>query len=192
MKPFNVYLCGVGGQGIGVLADVLTRACQRAGHPVRGCDTHGLAQRGGTVVSHLRLGETCFTPRVTAGEADLVVGLERLETLRAVESMLRPGGAVVFFDAVYQPILVRMGRAAYPTAEELAAAVAALGGRIERVAADDLDDPRMQNAALLGRIAALRLIDDVSAASIEEALLKTVPAAARDANLRVFLSAATS
>ena len=69
MREFNIYMAGVGGQGIGLLADVLTRACMAAGHRVLGADTHGLAQRGGIVISHLRLGDLPCTPRVPAGEA---------------------------------------------------------------------------------------------------------------------------
>ena len=64
MKSLNIYLTGVGGQGIGLLTKILTRACTIAGYRVRGCDTHGLAQRGGTVVSHLRIGDELFIPRV--------------------------------------------------------------------------------------------------------------------------------
>ncbi|GAG76749.1 unnamed protein product, partial [marine sediment metagenome] len=107
MKPMNIYLTGVGGQGIGLLSDVLALACVRAGYRVRGCDTHGLAQRGGTVVSHLRIGDSLFGPRVPPGQADLVVGLERLEALRAARAMLKSGGRLLYYDAVYQPIHVR-------------------------------------------------------------------------------------
>ena len=62
MKPMNIYLCGVGGQGIGLLSNVLTQACITAGYLVRGCDTHGLAQRGGTVVNNGD-GTVTYTPK---------------------------------------------------------------------------------------------------------------------------------
>ena len=58
MNAFNVYMTGVGGQGIGLLSEILLRAADHAGHTVKGVDTHGLAQRGGIVVSSLRFGET--------------------------------------------------------------------------------------------------------------------------------------
>ena len=87
----NIYLSGVGGQGIGMLTETLGQACLAAGHAVHGCDTHGLAQRGGTVISHLRLGDGVFTPRVPEGEAHLVIALERLESLRGVQTHLRGG-----------------------------------------------------------------------------------------------------
>jgi indolepyruvate ferredoxin oxidoreductase beta subunit len=186
MNAMNLYLCGVGGPGIGLLAEVMAQAALTAGYPVRGSDTHGLAQRHGTVVSHLRLGDALFAPRVPPGRADLVIGLERLETLRGVLKMLRPGGAVAYYDTTYQPIFVRMGEAAYPTHEELAAAVAARGGTLERVHLDDLADMRMQNAALLGRLGAIGAVPGVTVAVLETALREAVPPAAWEKNLAVF------
>ena len=186
MRALNVYLCGVGGQGIGLLSDVLSHACQAAGHFVRGCDTHGLAQRGGVVISHLRLGDRIFTPRVPLGEAGLVVALERLEGLRAAVSMLATSGLLLYYDTAYQPLHVRLGRAVYPTADDLAACVAHKNGRLERVFVPDLPDPRMQNIALLGRLAALQAIDDVSAAEIERALQQILPPKLLPANLALF------
>jgi indolepyruvate ferredoxin oxidoreductase beta subunit len=182
----NIYLCGVGGQGIGLLAEVLGQACLAAGHPVRGCDTHGLAQRHGTVVSHLRLGPAALVPRVPAGRAHLVVGLERLEALRAVKPMLGPGGTVVYYDTIYQPIHVRMGQHAYPGADALERAVQAKGGRLERVFFEDLADPRMQNVALLGRVVGTGVIENLPPAIAEAALSAAVPSRLLDENLAVF------
>ena len=95
----NLFICGVGGQGIGLLTEVLSRACLKAGLVVHGCDTHGLAQRGGVVASHLRLGTDLRTPRVPPGQADLVIGLERLEALRGARLYLKPGGVVLFYES---------------------------------------------------------------------------------------------
>jgi len=189
MKPMNIYLCGVGGQGIGLLSEVLSQACLAAGHEVRGSDTHGIAQRHGTVVSHLRLGPGPATPRVVPGQADLVVGLERLEAMRGAVKMLRQGGTVLYYDTVYQPIAVRMGQAEYPSNEALAEAVSEIGGTAARVQLDGLDDPRMQNVALIGRLVALGLIENVDEATVERALRDAVPAKALDANLAVFKQA---
>jgi indolepyruvate ferredoxin oxidoreductase, beta subunit len=187
---FNIYVSGVGGQGIGMLTETLGQACLAAGHRVHGCDTHGLAQRGGTVVSHLRLGDGVFTPRVPEGEAHLVIALERLEALRGTQTHLRDGGTVLYYDAVYQPIAVRMGAAPYPAADALDAAVATRNGTAHRVFIDGLEDPRMQNSALLGVLAALSLIPDVDLSRAEAAIRAAVPPAAVDANLAVFRKAA--
>lgn len=188
----NIYLCGVGGQGIGLLSEVLIRSCIEAGHPVKGVDTHGLAQRGGIVASQVKIGRRLFTPRISPGEADLVIALERLEAYRGIVNMLRDGGTAIYYDTEYQPIGVRMGREHYPSSEEVAAAVAARQGHVERVLIEDLPDPRMQNTALLGRLSSLAIIPGVSAQIIENNLRSVVSPAALEANLEVFRRASHS
>jgi len=186
MKAMNIYLCGVGGQGIGLLAEVLIRACQAAGHSVKGVDTHGLAQRGGSVVSHLRLGEQVHSPLVAPGEADIVIGLERLEAYRATAEMLKDGGAVIFYDIAYQPIHVRLKKASYPLIMEFETLVKAKHGRFERVFTDDLPDARMQNVALLARIGKLAWIPGVDGQCMETSLRAVLPSRVAEDNLRVF------
>jgi len=187
---FNIYICGVGGQGIGLLAAVLARAAERAGIKVLACDTHGLAQRGGTVSSHIRLGADALTPLVPEGGADLVLALERLEALRGAAQYLKKGGKVIYYDAVYQPVSVRMGLARYPSAEGAAAEISAMGGEAASVSTDGIADPRMQNAALLGRLAAARAVPGLDSGEIEEALREIVPPSVLDENLRIFKKAA--
>jgi indolepyruvate ferredoxin oxidoreductase, beta subunit len=186
MKGLNIYCIGVGGQGIGLLSSTLSAACLAAGHTVRGCDTHGLAQRGGTVVSHIRLGDDIFTPLVPEGEAHLVVGLERLEALRGAQSMLAGGGTVVYYDAEYQPIAVRMKQAKYPQPDAVQAIATERGGKTTRVFQEDLPDPRFQNVALLGCIAGLGVIEGVTAEHLRQALEGSVPPAALEKNMAVF------
>ena len=187
---FNIYLCGVGGQGIGLLAAALAQAADRAGLEVRACDTHGLAQRGGVVSSHIRLGADALTPLVPEGGADLVLALERLEALRGAAQYLKEGGKVIYYDTAYQPVSVRMGKAHYPTAEEVGKDVSGMGGEVSSVAIKNMKDPRMQNSALLGRLASLNIIPGLAAGVIEEVLRETVPPAALEENLEIFRSAA--
>ena len=190
MKPMNIYLCGVGGQGIGLLAEIMIQSCLKAGHAVKGVDTHGLAQRGGIVFSSIRLGEQVHTPMIAPGEADLILGLERLEAFRAVVSMLREGGSVVYYDCEYQPIHVRMGKAHYPSALELEEAVLKRHGRLERVRFDDMVDPRMQNVALIGRVATMGVIEGLTPQIVEQSLCDVLPEAVMNANLDVLHRAA--
>jgi len=146
----NIYLSGVGGQGIGLLSETLMRAYDRAGFPVRGVDTHGLAQRGGMVESHLRIGYPGGSPLIEPGRADLVLSLERTEALRAMTSQLRRGGSLAFYDTLWQPLPVRLGEAGEVTLEDLKNSAGQADIRILRVHLDDLPDVRMQNMALLG------------------------------------------
>ena len=71
MTNFNVYLTGVGGQGIGMLSEIILRAADKAGYPVKAVDTHGLAQRGGVVVSQVRIGDNVHTPLIPLCNHDL-------------------------------------------------------------------------------------------------------------------------
>ncbi|MCB1219452.1 MAG: 2-oxoacid:acceptor oxidoreductase family protein [Planctomycetales bacterium] len=194
MKSYNIFISGVGGQGIGLLAEVLIQSCLAAGYAVLGVDTHGLAQRGGIVVSHLRIGnkDKLFTPRITPGEADLIVGLERLEAYRGIVNYMRDGGTCIYYDAEQQPIHVRMGLSQYPSHEELEKAVAERHGKVERVFIEDLPDVRMQNTAVLGRIASFELVEGLTGDIIREQLLEISPSSAKDANLKVFEQASAA
>jgi indolepyruvate ferredoxin oxidoreductase beta subunit len=184
-SAYNIYMIGVGGQGIGLMGEVMMRICLAAGYSVHGCDTHGLAQRGGIVQTHIRLGDQVRTPRITEGTADLVLALERLEALRGIVSMLKDGGTVIYYDTEYQPIHVRLGRMPYPSVEEVAAAAAARHAHLEHVHID-LPDPRMQNIALLGRLSSLNVIPGISREIIEQEIRNVVPAHALENNLEVF------
>ncbi len=157
----DVYMAGVGGQGIGLLAEALARAADKAGIPVKGCDTHGLAQRGGVVSSHLRLGAGAHSPLVSAGACDLVIGLEIHEGLRAARSYLKPGGALVWYDVCLEPLPVRLREAASVDRAELEAACAAAGWRSVEVKDEGLADPRMQNTAVVRAVARAGLLPGV-------------------------------
>lgn len=187
---FNIYICGVGGQGIGLLSAALAEAAVRSGLTVRACDTHGLAQRGGVVSSHIRIGADALTPLVPEGGADLVLSLERLEAQRGAALYVKNGGRVIYYDTAYQPIAVRMGKSTYPTEEEVHLAIHGFGGKALSVRNEEIADPRMQNAVLLGLVASLDAVPGVSSGTIEEVLAEMAPPAAREENLRLFRKAA--
>ena len=188
MKDLNIYMCGVGGQGIGLLAEVLTQVCLKAGYNVKAVDTHGLAQRGGTVVSHLRIGNKLFSPLVPLGEADIVISLERLEAVRAMVEMLKNGGTVIYYDVAYQPIHVRLGKADYPGIEKLNDLAAGKNVKVCRVFYENLPDPRMQNVVLLSEIARKNLIEGVSETVVEKTLKEILPQHIAGKNIDLFHS----
>ena len=190
MSAFAVYLAGVGGQGIGLLGETLMRAADHAGLATVGCDTHGLAQRGGVVVSHLRIGGPAHAPLVADGAADLVVALERHEALRAARSMLRDGGALVWYDAVWQPLGVRLGEVAEVSRADVEAEAALRRAAAHRVHRDDLPPVRMQNVAVLAEIARHGLIPGVGRRHYEEALADLLEGASLERNLALVRSLA--
>lgn len=179
---FNIYMAGVGGQGIGLLAEILARAADYAGLPVRGCDTHGLAQRGGMVTSHLRLGQS-WSPLIPDGEADLVIALERYEAVRAADTMLKTAGTMIWYDTSLQPLDVRLGEVGALDSDAIAQVAEARQIRAIRVCQDDLPDARMQNIALVAGILVHDLIPGLGKAQVRKAMKDLMAGAILEANL---------
>jgi indolepyruvate ferredoxin oxidoreductase beta subunit len=148
-RQINIYMAGVGGQGIGLLSEALIRAYDYAGLEVRGADTHGLSQRGGIVSSTLRAGPGVFSPLIEPGMADIVLALERTEAFRACRDMLKEGGTLIYYDAYWQPLPVRLKESGDIRTEDVSEYAASRNIRTERVFEENLPDPRMQNTALL-------------------------------------------
>ena len=82
-KVFDIVLVGYGGQGVLTLAEILAKAAIMSGYDVKQAELHGLAQRGGSLECHLRFGKEVYSPLVMEAQADLIIGLDLLETLRA-------------------------------------------------------------------------------------------------------------
>lgn len=179
----NIYMTGVGGQGIGLLSEVLLRALSYTGEVVRGVDTHGLAQRGGVVVSQIRTGSGEFPPLITPGEADIVLSLERHEALRAANSMLKGGGTLAYYDAVWQPYSVRSGAAPEVTTEVVEGYCKKRSIRMLRVFEGDLSDPRMQNTVLLREVLKNNLIPSLTMENLVKAYNDLLKGSALQKNL---------
>lgn len=186
MKPFNIYLTGVGGQGIGLLSEVLLRAGDHAGLPVKGVDTHGLAQRGGIVVSHLRFGEGVYSPLIPAGEADLVVALERHEALRGVNTALKDGGTLIYYDTVWQPLEVRLKKAPPVDENMIVRTCRERNIREIKVSKPDLKEAQMQNIVVLAHISRHGLIPAVTTAHYKLAMEDLMSGAMLAKNLELF------
>lgn len=166
----NIFLGGVGGQGIGLLSEVILRAADHAEMTVKGVDTHGLAQRGGIVVSRIRIGNDVFSPLIPKGEADLAVALERHEALRCMNTALKDGGVLVYYDVSWQPLEVRLKKA-NPVASEFIASECGKRNITEyRVYKKELTDARMQNIVLLACICKNGLIPGVLKTHFKEAM----------------------
>lgn len=188
MKPINIdiVLLGVGGQGIGLLSEVMIRAADLAGHPVRGVDTHGLAQRGGTVLSQIRIGPRAHSALIRPGRADVVVALERNEALRGLNLHLRDGGTLVYYDCELQPLAVRLGKAGRVENEQISQECHAREIRNVRVSETELPDVRMQNVALLAALAKQEILSGVKPGHYREAIAQLLAGETLRKNLEVF------
>ncbi len=109
MKTINVSLVGVGGQGILLTAELLARTAALSGMDVKKSEIHGMAQRGGSVISSVRFGTEVFSPIIPEGESDILVAFDRLEALRWAH-FLKQDGKVLMNNVDLVPITVTSGQ----------------------------------------------------------------------------------
>ncbi|UXD21249.1 indolepyruvate oxidoreductase [Ignicoccus pacificus DSM 13166] len=144
----NVVISGVGGQGLITLANIIAKASLKAGTPVVVAETHGLSQRGGTVIVHVRLGEVS-APLIPKGEGDLMLSMELIEALR-YSDYLRGGATAIVNDYLLPPSLPDVQ---VPTRDEILKAMN--GIKVVTVNATqralELGNARVANIVLLGR-----------------------------------------
>jgi indolepyruvate ferredoxin oxidoreductase, beta subunit len=181
----NILLVGVGGQGILLASEILAETVMLAGFDVKKSEIHGMSQRGGSVVSHVRYGREVFSPIVPEGEGDILFGFELMETSRYL-SLLKPGGTVIANDLRIATPSILMGQESYP--EGLAESIRArfpdfllLDGQ---KLATEAGNPRAANTVLLGAVSK-RL--HIAETYWLEALQKMVPPKALDINRKAFM-----
>jgi len=180
----TVALIGVGGQGILLAEAIIAETASAAGLHVKASEVHGMAQRGGSVVSTVRFGEKVFSP-VSPHHADVVIATELLEGHRGL-GLLRPGGVLVCAATTrIAPGSVLRGDEEYPA--DLEGAAAARGVRLVAVDAEGLareaGTTKAVNVALLGAASAVLPFD---AAAWERGLASAVPAKILAVNERAF------
>lgn len=115
---FNILICGVGGQGTILASYVLGNAALKEGLKVRLGEIHGMAQRGGSVVSHVRMGDEVYGSVIPLEKADVIIAFEPLEALRNISS-LKKGGKVILNTERINPISFSLGESEYPQIEEI-------------------------------------------------------------------------
>ena len=142
----NVLLTGVGGQGTVLAAKVIAQAAQDKGWQVRTAETIGMAQRGGNVVSHVRMGdcgEAVFAPLVAHGTADLVIAFEPAEAARVLP-FLAPDGMLVTATTAIQPVTAALSTRPYRASDVVARIERSLAGTSASFAA--IDDVALTDA----------------------------------------------
>ncbi|MDZ7721451.1 MAG: indolepyruvate oxidoreductase subunit beta [candidate division KSB1 bacterium] len=112
-ETINILIVGVGGQGIILASKVLANTALAAGLDVKQSEVHGMAQRGGSVSSHVRFGEKVDSPTIERGRADVLLSFELMESLRWVDA-LKPDGVVIVNTQQIDPMPVASGKAEYP------------------------------------------------------------------------------
>jgi len=118
MKKLDILMVGVGGQGNVLASDILGEVAMAAGYDVKKTDTLGMAQRGGSVVSQVRMANRVWSPLIKEGEVDILVALEKLEAVRW-SHYLQAGGVAIVNNLAVPPLSVSLGTHRYPSDEEI-------------------------------------------------------------------------
>ncbi len=113
MKTVNILICGVGGQGVLLAGDIIAETAIASGFDAKKSEVHGMAQRGGSVVSHVRFGQKVNSPLIRQGEADVILSFEEMETARYLQ-FLKAGGCLIINRQQVIPMSVATGQAEYP------------------------------------------------------------------------------
>ena len=186
MKKLDLLITGVGGQGVVLASDITIEAALAAGYDVKKTDTLGMAQRGGSVVSHVRISHRVRSPLIKEGEADILVAFEKLEAARWGH-YLRPGAIVVVNDYVLPPLSVNLGNERYPSDEEITDILKQRAARIYFVDGTslvrELGNPKTLNMFMLGCIS---LFLPLKVHIWKDSISQHIPPATRQININAF------
>ncbi len=182
----NILLVGVGGQGILLASEILSETFMLAGFDVKKSEIHGMSQRGGSVVSHVRYGSEVFSPIVPEGEGDILFGFELLETCRYLP-LLKRGAKVIANDLCIPPPAVLSGKEEYPAglAEHISSKFPDFLLVDGLKLANQAGNPRTANTVLLGAVSKSL---DIQVEYWLMAIEKMVPAKAFEVNKKAFLA----
>lgn len=187
MTVQDIIIAGVGGQGVLLSGRIIAVAALAEGLDVKQSEVHGMAQRGGSVVSHVRFGKKVYSPTITRGECGLLIGFEPLEALRNVH-FLRQGGSVVCNTRKINTLTISTGAEEYPqdAEREINSRVMGKGGALlidGTSLAVQAGDMRTLNLVLLG--AAVKYLP-FSPEQVEAAIRKTFTGKLLSLNIKAF------
>lgn len=181
----NIMIVGVGGQGTLLTSRILGVIMADAGYDVKLYEVHGMAQRGGSVVTFVRYGEKVAEPIVEPGQADVLIAFERLEAMRYAHFM-KKGGVLILNDQRIDPMPVVTGAAKYPEhiVEDLEKDHTVYAVDAQK-AAKELGNARVFNIVVLGLAAKHMDFDKEEWLKVIE---KTVPPKTVEINKKAFLA----
>jgi len=185
---YVVQIVGVGGQGVLLASMVLGSAAMNSGRNVAMSEVHGMAQRGGSVISTLRIGDNVVSPLASEGEADMILGFEPAETCRNLTLGNKDTVVVMNLDPVYPPT-VTAGLSKYPEISEMTAAVAKVTSNLISIGATSIAEKAGKsvaaNAVMIGAAAAAKGFP-IPKDAVRASLLSLVPEKFRDLNEKAF------
>jgi indolepyruvate ferredoxin oxidoreductase, beta subunit len=188
--PYNIIITGVGGQGNVMASRVFAKMLVRMGCQVTIGETFGMSQRGGSVMSHIRVSAaTVWSPQIPKGKADLIVAIEPVEALRVLADYGNPAVKVLVNVRPIYPVGVITGEAEYPAPEKIREAVISLSALSFFLDATDeavkLGNPILGNIVMIGAVVGLGVLP-VDRKVFETVIREGMPDFRVEANLRAF------
>lgn len=180
----NVLIVGVGGQGTLLTSRILAQVVVQLGYDVKVSEVHGMAQRGGSVVSQVRFGDKVYSPIIKKGDVDILLAFEKLEAARWLD-YVKPDGMVIVNDERVDPLPVMSGKTKYPAdiIEQIRAAVPSTVEINATEIAVSCGNARAANVVLVG---ALATAVGLPVEEVETAIRQMVPPRLVDVNLAAF------
>lgn len=188
MNSINLLITGVGGQGVILASDIISEVAVAAGYDVKKTDTLGMAQRGGSVVSHLRMASEVWSPLIKEGEVDILLSLEKLESARWAY-YLRPDGIAIVNNHSLPPLSVSLGNEQYPDDKEINGILRQWSSRVYIIdgtrQVKELGNVRTLNIFMIG---CLSVFLPVEARVWEDCIIQRLPQAIQQVNINAFTS----
>ncbi|BBB31894.1 indolepyruvate ferredoxin oxidoreductase, beta subunit [Thermotomaculum hydrothermale] len=184
MESKNILLVGVGGQGIVLASEIMSEFFKRQGYDVKKSEVHGMAQRGGIVSSHVRIGEKVYSPMIEKGNADIMLSFEKMEALRWLY-YVKKDGVIVSSNVKMVPPIVSTGAFEYPEdVEERVLAERPDAKILDIVSAlKELGNDKVTNVIMIG---ALSTMFDFEPEKWLEVIKEAVPKKVVDVNIKAF------
>ncbi len=187
-KPFNIVVCGVGGQGNILISRLIGRILTDQGYTVSIGETFGAAQRGGSVFSCLRVSkERLYGPIIPDGQANVIISLEPMEALRQLKTLGNPDVMVLTNTKTVNPVQVTIGEETYPDFDQLKSVITGLSKQAWFIPATDIameiGAPIIANIVMLGALVGSGAME-ISLDEAESEVRATIPESKHDINLK--------
>jgi len=188
VKEFNILITGVGGQGVILMSELLGKSAVKDGLRVRGSEILGMAVRGGSVTSIIRIGDEVYGPLIPMGKCDALVGMEPSEALRNV-TYLSKSSLVILNTAATIPFTVSLGKSKYPGLDEILGKLSQASGRVVKLDAAQLAQQAgsllTTNIVMLGALFGSEQLP-INIETIKESIQARFPAKAAPVNIKAF------
>lgn len=180
----SILLVGVGGQGTILVSKILCEGLVEEGFDVKMSEIHGMAQRGGSVTTQIRYGDKVHSPSIDPGQADILVGFEKLEGARYIDQLKKEGILILNEEEIY-PLPVLVGTEKYPKdlLEEIKDKINNIKSINARRIAEDLGEPRSQNIVILGILVSSLGLQNIDWISL---IKKNLPEKVHEVNIKAF------